>query len=81
MATMEHVDVDTMPEVASIDDDQDLRDYEVPEGAVRFEITEQEIADALADTSIVVEAGVDVDVPDDLISEEELEQLMGEGCL
>ncbi|CAD7695599.1 unnamed protein product [Ostreobium quekettii] len=72
MATMQHVEVDTMPDVSAMDDDDDLSDYVVPDGAVRFEITEQEIADALMDTSITVEAGVDVEVPDDLVSEEEL---------
>eukprot|EP00884_Botryococcus_braunii_P007566 jgi/Botrbrau1/16810/Bobra.150_2s0037.1 len=51
---------------------------DVPPGAVRFELSATEIEDAIAAPSLEVEAPVDIDVPDCLISEEHITQLMAE---
>lgn len=45
---------------------------EVPEGAFKYGVTAEDIAAALADTSYEVEAPVDVDCPDALITQPEV---------
>ena len=40
---------------------------QVPEGAVRFELTAEEIAEALAEESVEVAAPEDIPVPDALL--------------
>lgn len=49
-------------------------------GAIRFEITDREIQDALLDQDIEVVEPDDIEVPDDLISNEDVENLIGTCC-
>ena len=51
---------------------------QVPEGAVRFELTAEEIAEALAEESVEVAAPEDIPVPDALLPEEEVRVLVAE---
>lgn len=46
-------------------------------GAIRFDITDKEIQDALIDQEMEVAEPDDIEVPDDLISKEEIEKLIG----
>lgn len=55
----------------------DEEEFEIPSGAIKFEITEEEIRESLMNYDIEVEAGKDIDVPDDLISDEEIQKLIG----
>ncbi|GMH43786.1 hypothetical protein BSKO_11720 [Bryopsis sp. KO-2023] len=75
MVPNDHVDVDMLPEVET---SQDEDEFEIPEGAVRFEISEEDIQAALMDRDIEVEAQADIDVPDDLLSKQEIEKLIEE---
>jgi hypothetical protein len=73
MATDMHVD-GAPPTLLGDDSDGD---GDVPEGAVRFELTAAEIEAALAEPSLEVDAPDDVDVPDTLVPEEAVAELMG----
>ena len=68
MATTQHVDPASM-DAAALDDTGS--DEEPPEGAVRFEINENEILEALCEQGLEIEALEDVDVPDSLVSDED----------
>lgn len=50
----------------------------VPEGAIRFDPSPAEIAAVLSDNSAEVEATVDVDLPEHLLSPEQVELLVQE---
>ena len=73
MATDMHVS-GTPP---ALDDDSD-GDGDVPEGAVRFELGAEEIEAALKAPSLEVEAPDDIDVPDSLLPEERVAELLAE---
>ena len=75
MATDMHVD-GAPPTL--IGDDSDGDNGDVPEGAVRFDLSPEEIEAALAAPSLEVEAPDDVDVPDSLVPEERVAELMAE---
>lgn len=74
MATTQHVD----PSAAAAAMDDSSEGEEPPEGAVKFEITEDEIRDALSEQGLEVEALDDVDVPDALIPLEDTHRLLSE---
>lgn len=77
IATMEHVDVSgTGSDIASsLDEDSD---GDIPEGAVRFELEAEQIAEALAEAGEEVERAADVEVPESLLPAAELEVLLAE---
>lgn len=72
MATTQHMD----PAAATAAMEDSADDEEPPEGAIRFEIDEDDIREALSEKSLEVEALEDVDVPDSLIPPEKVEALM-----
>ncbi|KAK9810226.1 hypothetical protein WJX72_007002 [[Myrmecia] bisecta] len=77
LTTSQHIDpvmVDA-PEAAMADDEADA---DMPEGAVRWDLSAQEIADAIAEESLEVEAMPDIDVPTSLLPEEDLARLLEE---
>ena len=74
MITIDHVEVDTSTE--DLPDMEDEEEFEVPENAVRFDVTENDIRDVLMDRSLDVEAPPEIDVPEKLVSEERLQHLM-----
>uniref|UniRef100_A0A061SA19 Insulinase (Peptidase family m16) family protein isoform 2 n=1 Tax=Tetraselmis sp. GSL018 TaxID=582737 RepID=A0A061SA19_9CHLO len=76
LTTTEHVDVSANIDSVSSDEDEDPDAEEVPEGAVRFDITAEDIQQALMEDSVEVEAMEEIDVPDHLVPEEELQRLM-----
>lgn len=67
LATTQHVD----PSIAAAALDDTASDEEPPEGAVRFEIDEAEIREAISEKGLEIEALEDVDVPDSLVSDED----------
>ncbi|KAG2497394.1 hypothetical protein HYH03_004550 [Edaphochlamys debaryana] len=74
-----HLDADQIDlEQLEKQSQQALEEFEVPEGAVKFDPSPAEIAGALADTSLDCSAAEDVELPDRLISEEQLEALVAE---
>ena len=76
-AVLRHAfDDDALAGSSGSDSDGDGGD--VPEGAVRFDLAPDEIEAALAAPSLEVEAPDDVDVPDTLVPEERVAELMGE---
>lgn len=78
MATTQHVDPALAAAAALGDEMLSDADEDVPEGAVRFEVDETDIAAALAEAGVDVEARPDVDVPDALLPDERVEKLMAE---
>jgi predicted Zn-dependent peptidase len=74
MATTQHVD----PSMAAAALDDSTSDEEPPEGAVRFEIDENEIRAAISEKGLEIEALEDVDVPDSLVSDDAVMALMDE---
>ena len=72
LATTQHVD----PSIATAALDDTASDEEPPEGAVRFEIDEDEIREAISEKGLEIEALEDVDVPDSLVSDEDAIALM-----
>lgn len=73
LATTQHVDPAA---VIAVDDSSDEDD--VPEGAVRFELDAAAIEEALAEDGVEIEARADVDVPDHLLPDEAVQQLVAE---
>ncbi|DBA67043.1 TPA: hypothetical protein ACH3X2_001377 [Trebouxia sp. C0005] len=76
LTTSEHIDPASPP--AQLADMEDPDNADIPEGAIRFNVTAEDIAAALAEDSIEVEARAEVEVPEHLISAEHLDQLMAE---
>eukprot|EP00210_Caulerpa_lentillifera_P004547 g4337.t1 len=74
MMTVDHVVVDSSSEELNALVDEDEGDFEVPEGAVRFEITEDGIREVLTNQDLEVEAGPDIEVPEILITKDELDE-------
>ena len=72
LATTQHVD----PSLAAAALDDTASDEEPPEGAIRFEIDEAEIREAISEKGLEIEALEDVDVPDSLVSDEDALALM-----
>jgi predicted Zn-dependent peptidase len=77
LATTQHVDPEAAAAAAAAADD-DGAGEEPPEGAVRFLVDASDIEAALAEEGLPVEAPPDVDVPDDLLSYEEVARLVAE---
>lgn len=73
MATTQHVDP-AAAAAAAMEDSGD--DEEPPEGVVRFELDAAAIEDALSEDGLEVEALADVDVPDALLSDEQVAELV-----
>eukprot|EP00798_Chlamydomonas_sp_ICE-L_P019762 gene19762-26456_t len=55
-----------------------LDEFDVPEGAMRFDISAAEIAEVLSDQSLDVHAPTDVELPEVLIAPEEIDALVEE---
>lgn len=72
MATTQHVD----PAIAAASLEDSTSDEEPPEGAVHFEIDENDIREAISEKGLEIEALEDVDVPDSLVSDEDARALM-----
>ena len=72
MATTQHID----PSMAAAALDDSASDEEPPEGAVRFEIDEDDIREAISEKGLEIEALEDVDVPDSLVPDEHAHALM-----
>lgn len=72
MATTQHVD----PAMAAAALDESGDDEEPPEGAVRFEIDEEDIRQAISEQGLEVEALEDVDVPEFLVPDDHAMALM-----
>jgi predicted Zn-dependent peptidase len=77
MATTQHVDP-ALAAAAALGDESSDTDKDIPEGAVRFEVDAPDIAAALTEAGVDVEARPDVDVPDALLPDERVEDLMAE---
>lgn len=74
MVTIDHVDIElSNEELPEIDEEED---FEVPENAVRFELTENDIRNVLMDQSVDVEPLPEINVPEKLVSEADLEHLI-----
>ncbi|KAI8464353.1 MAG: LuxS/MPP-like metallohydrolase [Monoraphidium minutum] len=71
-----HLDADSIDLAELEAHSKDLEEFEVPEGAMRFELTAEQIAEALADPTLEVDPLEDVDMPDRLVSPERLEALL-----
>jgi len=70
-----HLDADQI-DLAQLEEENKAREeFEVPEGAIKFDLTPEEIGEALADTSLEVEATTDVELPSELLPDEEVEAL------
>lgn len=74
MATTQHVD----PSLAATALEDSTSDEEPPDGAVRFEIDEDDIRAAISEKGLEIEALEDVDVPDSLVPDEDVMKLMQE---
>ncbi|GLC34133.1 hypothetical protein PLESTB_000841000 [Pleodorina starrii] len=73
-----HLDADQIDLEQLEKQSQQIEEFEVPEGAVKFDPSPAEIAAALADTSLDCTAADDVELPDSLISPEQLQALVDE---
>lgn len=77
MMTIDHVEVDTsMEDMPTVTEEEEA--FEVPENAVRFDLTEDDIRTVLMDQSLEVEAGPEIDVPERLVPEQRLAELIAE---
>lgn len=76
MTTGEHVEVsgslDTVEGSGDLEDNPD----DIPEDAVKFEITAEDIQAVLKEESLEVEPMEEIDVPDHLVAPEELDELI-----
>ncbi|GIL94695.1 hypothetical protein Vretimale_918 [Volvox reticuliferus] len=73
-----HLDADQIDLEQLEKQSQQFEEFEVPEGAVKFDPSPAEIAAALADRSLDCTAAEDVELPDSLISHEQLATLVAE---
>ena len=66
-----------LPRTAALDESGDEAD-DVPEGAVRFELDAAEVEAALAEDGLEVEAREEVDVPDDLLGDDDVAAIVAD---
>lgn len=78
MGAAGHLDADAIDLAELEAQSKGLDEFEVPEGAVRFDLTAEQIAAALADPDLTVEPAADVDVPERLVAPERLAALVAE---
>ena len=76
MTTMQHIDPDAVP-VAAGGEEEDT-DSLIPEGAIKFELAAEQIEEAIRARDVQVEAVKDVEVPDQMVSDERIHELMVE---
>ncbi|KAG2437818.1 hypothetical protein HXX76_005438 [Chlamydomonas incerta] len=73
-----HLDADAIDLEALEAQSAQAEEFEVPEGAVKFDPSPAEIAAALSDPNLDCSAAEDVELPERLISEEQVEALVAE---
>lgn len=73
-----HLDADAIDLEQLEEQNRQAEEFEVPEGAVKFDPSPAEIAAALSDMSLDCSATEDVELPDRLISAEQLDALVEE---
>eukprot|EP00798_Chlamydomonas_sp_ICE-L_P027064 gene27064-2297_t len=73
-----HIDAEGLDLEALEKEMAQLDEFDVPEGAIRFNISADEIAEALADPTFETEAPSDVELPENLMTQEEVEALVVE---
>lgn len=73
-----HLDADEIDLAALEAESKALDEFEVPEGAIKFEIAPSEIAAVLANRELEVSATKDVETPEHLMSEQQVEALVAE---
>eukprot|EP00873_Tetraselmis_striata_P020838 jgi/Tetstr1/441102/TSEL_029370.t1 len=80
LTTSEHVEVSGSIDPVETEDDsmEDDARQDVPEGAVPFEITAEDIQAVLMEESLEVEPMAEIDVPEHLVAPEELDALIAQ---
>lgn len=80
LTTSEHVEVSGSIDPVETEDDsmEDDAMQDVPEGAVPFEITAEDIQAVLMEESLEVEPMAEIDVPEHLVAPEELDALIAQ---
>ncbi|GAX77204.1 hypothetical protein CEUSTIGMA_g4650.t1 [Chlamydomonas eustigma] len=76
MGAAGHIDADTIDLAELEKESQALDEFEVPDGAIKYDLSPAEIAAAIANQELDVAAPDDVETPEHLMSEEEVQALV-----